>query len=78
MKKTASANNILMNKYIPTNRNSSLLHAETLGRVERLLGSTIDVNPFPKISKQWQAFRKGWLRALDDPISTNFRTRRSD
>ena len=43
--------------------------AKILGRVERLLGSDCEVNPFPAMSKQWESFREGWLQARDAPIS---------
>jgi hypothetical protein len=49
------------------------LQAKILGRVERLLGSDSSLNPFPAMSPQWEAFREGWLRALDDPISREIR-----
>ena len=49
-------------------------HAKILGRVERLLGSDCDVNPYPATSTQWEAFREGWFRSPDDPISRDFRT----
>jgi hypothetical protein len=51
------------------NMNCSLVQAKILGRVERIMGSDCDVNPFPVASPQWNAFREGWLRELDDPIS---------
>jgi hypothetical protein len=51
------------------NKNGSLLQAKILGRVERIMGSNCNVNPFPAESPQWYAFREGWLRELDDPIS---------
>jgi hypothetical protein len=46
-----------------------MAQANILGRVERLLGSDCDINPFPAMSKQWESFREGWLQALDAPIS---------
>lgn len=50
-------------------KHARLIHAKFLGRVERLLGRGCGVNPFPNGSPQWEAFREGWSRALDDPIS---------
>jgi hypothetical protein len=49
---------------------AQLLHeAMILGRVERLLGNDLVVNPYPATTRQWLAFRSGWLRPLTDPIS---------
>lgn len=50
-------------------RKSSIIQATILGRVERLTGSTLDSNPFPRGSDQWVAFKDGWIRPLDNPIS---------
>ena len=50
-------------------RKSSLIQATILGRVERLAGSGLDSNPFPQGTDQWLAFKEGWSRPLDNPIS---------
>ena len=58
---------------MPTNsekeRKSSLIQATILGRVERLAGSGLDSNPFSQGSEQWIAFKEGWSRPLDNPIT---------
>ena len=50
------------------------LQAKILGRVERLMGNDCNVNPFPVATKNWVAFREGWLRDLGDPLSHEIRT----
>ena len=50
-------------------RKSSLIQATILGRVERLAGSGLDSNPFTQGSDQWIAFKDGWSRPLDNPIT---------
>jgi len=55
--------------------NPRQLQAIILGRVERLLGSDCDVNPYPEKSDLWEAFRDGWFRALDDSIFRELSTR---
>ena len=58
-----------MPKLSEKERKSSLIQATILGRVERLAGSSLDINPFPHGSDQWNAFKEGWTRPLDSPIS---------
>ncbi len=49
------------------------LQAKILGRVERLMGRDCNVNPFPAATKNWEAFREGWLRDPGDPLSHEMR-----
>jgi hypothetical protein len=50
-------------------RKTSIIQATILGRVERLAGNGLDSNPFPHESDQWKAFKDGWSRSLDNPIT---------
>ncbi len=52
----------------------TVLQAKVLGRVERLLGSDCNANPFPEMTKQWTAFREGWFRDLTNSLSCELRT----
>jgi hypothetical protein len=56
------------------NWNIRLQRAKMLGRVERLLGSDCNVNPYPEMSKEWEKFREGWIQPTNDHISRDFRT----
>jgi hypothetical protein len=58
-----------MPKLSEKERKSSLIQATILGRVERLAGSSLDTNPYPQGSDQWIAFKEGWSRPLDSPIT---------
>jgi hypothetical protein len=49
-------------------RKSSIIQSAILGRVERLLGSSIDSNPFEMKSELSQAFLIGYSRSVDNPI----------
>ena len=62
-------------EYVVMNTTPSKLlrDAMLLGRVERLLGNNVSVNPFPKHSNRWLAFRAGWFRSLDDPVCQELR-----
>ena len=50
-------------------RKTSIIQATILGRVERLAGNGLDTNPFSQGSDQWKAFKDGWSRPLDNPIT---------
>lgn len=58
-----------MSKMSDKERKTSIVQAAVLGRVERLAGNGLEVNPFPEGSDQWRAFQEGWTRSLDNPIS---------
>lgn len=50
-----------------------LRDAMILGRVERLMGNSVSVNPFPEYSRRWLAFNAGWFRPLKDPVYQELR-----
>ena len=49
-------------------RAANLLQATILGRVERLMGSGFEANPYPPGSELWEAFLEGYRRELDNPL----------